>query len=157
MKKIALTIIAVITLCSCTNITPAQKEQIVDLVIAGLNVAEQVYLADAQTPKDKDYVLTDVDTNNKMEYQLTLAYKLLKENGKKYAMKETGETYELTLKHFVVRLLEHQSKGEETTKLCIKRATVKDGVITDLMYSLEQEDGTRIETDCPSCVDWLVD
>lgn len=157
MKKIVCLICGIALLTGCSNITPEQKEQIVDLVIAGLNVAEQVYLADAQTPKDKDYVLTDVDTNNKMEYQLTLAYKLLKENGKKYAMKETGETYELTLKHFVVRLLEHQSKGEETTKLCIKRATVKDGVITDLMYSLEQEDGTRIEETCPSCVDWLVD
>jgi hypothetical protein len=157
MKKIVCLMVGIALFTGCSNITPEQREKIVDLVIAGINVAEQVYIADAQTPKDKDYVLTDVDTNNKMEYQLTLAYKLLKENGKKYAMKETGETYELTLKHFVVRLLEHQSKGEETTKLCIKRATVKDGTITDLMYSIEQDDGTRIETDCPSCCDWLVD
>lgn len=157
MKKIALIAIATVMLCSCSNITPQQKEQIVDLIIAGINVAEQVYLADAQTPKDKDFTLTDVDSNNNIEYQLMIAYKLLKQNGKKYAMKETKESYELTLKHFVVRLVEHKSKGEATTKLCIKRATVKDGVITDLMYSLEQEDGTRIEEECPSCVDWLVE
>ena len=157
MKKILCMLIGIAMLTGCSNISPEQRERIVDLVIAGVNVAEQIALADAQTPKDKDYTLVDADTNNKMEYQLALAYKLLKENGKKYAMKETGESYELTLKHFVVRLLEHQSKGETTTKLCIKRATVKDGVITDLAYSLEQDDGSRIETDCPSCVDWLVD
>ena len=156
MKKIFALLIGIALLTGCTNITPEQKERIVDLIIAGIGVAEQVALADAQT-KEKDYVLTDVDTNNSIEYQLTLAYKLLKMDGKKYAMKESKETYELTLKHFVVRLVEHKSKGEATTKLCIKRATVKDGIITDLMYSIEQEDGSRIETDCPSCCDWLVD
>ena len=156
MKKISALLIGIALLTGCTNITPEQKERIVDLIIAGIGVAEQVALADAQT-KEKDYVLTDVDTNNSIEYQLTLAYKLLKMDGKKYAMKESKETYELTLKHFVVRLVEHKSKGEATTKLCIKRATVKDGIITDLMYSIEQEDGSRIETDCPSCCDWLVD
>lgn len=155
MKKIIITITAIAMLTGCTNITPEQKEQIVDLVIAGLNVAEQVYLADAQTKEKDNYVLTDVDNNPDIAYQLTLAYKLLKANGKKHAFKESGQTYELTLKHFVVKLLEHQSKGETTTKLCIKRATVKDGVITDLMYSIEQEDGSRIEETCPSCVDWL--
>lgn len=156
MKKLICMIVGIALLTGCTNITPEQKERIVDLIIAGIGVAEQVYLADAQT-KEKDYVLTDVDTNNSIEYQLALAYKLLKMDGKKYAMKESKETYELTLKHFVVRLVEHKSKGEATTKLCIKRATVKDGIITDLMYSIEQEDGSRIETDCPSCCDWLVD
>jgi len=153
MKKMICLIVGIALLTGCSNITPEQKERIVDLVIAGINVAEQVYVADAQT-KEKDYELKDVDTNGSIEYQLTLAYKLLKMDGKKYAMKETGETYELTLKHFIVKMVEHKSKGEETTKLRIKRATVKDGVITDLMYSLEQEDGSRIEESCPSCVDW---
>lgn len=157
MKKIAFVIVAVIMLCSCTSVTPEQKERIVDLIISGIGVAEQVYLADQQTPKDADYELKDIDINNDINFQLAIAYKLLKQNGKKYAMKGTGESYELTLKHFVVKLIEHKSKGEETTKLCIKRATVKDGTITDLMYSIEQQDGSRIEEECPSCVDWLTE
>jgi len=156
MKKIALAIIATVMLCSCSSITPEQKEKIVDLVIAGINVAEQVYIADAQT-KDKDYVLANTDNNPEISYQLTLAYKLLKADGKQYAMKETGQTYELTLKHFVVKLLEHQSKGETTTKLRIKRATVEKGVIVDLMYSLEQDDGSKIDESCPDCCDWLTE
>lgn len=157
MKKLICMVVGIAMLTGCSNISDEQREKIVDLVITGLNVAEQVYVADAQTKEKDNYVLTDVDGNNDIAYQLTLAYKLLKANGKKYAMKETGESYELTLKHFIVRLLEHQSKGETTTKLCIKRATVKDGVITDLMYSIEQDNGSRIETDCPSCCDWLVE
>lgn len=156
MKKIFCMVVGIAMLTGCSNITPEQREKIVDLVITGVNVAEQIALADAQT-KEKDYELKDVDANQSIEYQLTLAYKLLKMDGKKYAMKETGETYELTLKHFVVRLVEHKSKGEAVTKLCIKRATVKDGVITDLMYSLEQDDGSKIEEQCPSCCDWLTD
>ena len=151
MKKIALAIIVIATLCSCSNLTTEQQDKIVDLIIAGLNVAEQVAIADAQTPKKEDYVLTDVDGNNNIEYQLTLAYKLLKANGKKYAFKETGKTYEVSLKQFIVKLLEEKSKGLEETKLCIKRATVKDGVVTDLMFSVLQEDGSRIDETCPSC------
>ena len=152
MKKILITVATIAMLTGCNNISPEQREKIVDLVIAGIGVAEQVYLADQQTPKKEDYVLTNTDSNPEIAYQLTLAYKLLKQDGKQYAMPDTGQTYELTLKHFVVKLLEYQTKGQTTTKLRIKRATVEKGVITDLMYSLEQEDGSKIEEQCPDCV-----
>ena len=156
MKKIICMVVGIAMLTGCSNITPEQKEKIVDLVIAGIGIAEQVYIADQQT-KEKDYELKDVDTNGSIEYQLALAYKLSKMDGKKYAMKGTKETYDLTLKHFIVKMVEHKANGETATPLRIKRATVKDGVITDLMYSIEQSDGSRIEEECPSCCDWIAE
>lgn len=152
MKKIALTIIAVMALTSCSNISPEQREKIVDLVITGIQVAEQVYMADAQTKEDSYTV--SAATNGDIAYQLALAYKLLKADGTKFAMSETGESYELTLKHFTVKLLEYQSEGNTTTPLRIKVATVKDKTITELMYCLQQEDGSMIDAQCPSCVVW---
>lgn len=154
MKKLICMIAGIALLTGCTNLSDEQRAKVVDLVIKGIEVAENVYFADAQTPKDRDYELKDVDGNGSIEYQLALAIKLSKMDGKQYAMKGTKETYELTLKHFIVALVEHKAKGDETTPLRIKRATVKDGVITDLMYSVEQEDGSRIEEECPSCVLW---
>ena len=154
MKKMIMVLVGCMVFTGCSNISPEQREKIVDLVIKGIDVAENVYFADAQTPKDRDYELKDVDGNGSIEYQLALAIKLSKMDGAKYAMKGTKETYELTLKHFIVALVEHKAKGDETTPLRIKRATVKDGVITDLMYSVEQEDKSRIEEECPSCVLW---
>lgn len=157
MKKLICMVVGIAMLTGCSSITPEQKEKIVDLVIQGLNVAEQVYIADQQTKDKENFEITDADSNGDISYQLTLCYKLLQCNGKKYAFKDSGQTYELTLKHFAVKLLEHQSKGETTTPLRIKYATVKDKVITSLMYSIEQSDGSRIEEICPSCCDWLVE
>lgn len=156
MKKLFALFIAVMMFTGCSNLSPEQKEKVVDLVIKAIDVAESAYIADAQT-KEKDYELKDVDTNGSIEYQLALAYKLSKMDGKKYAMKGTGETYEITLKHFIVKMVEHKAKGETATPLRIKRATVKDGVITDLMYSIEQSDGSRIEEECPNCCDWIAE
>ena len=138
MKKLICLLVGIAMLTGCSNITPEQRERIVDLVIKGIDIAENVYFADAQTPKDRDYELKDVDTNPSIEYQLALAIKLSKMDGKQYAMKGTKETYELTLKHFIVALVEHKAQGDETTPERIKRATGKDGVITDLMYSVEE-------------------
>lgn len=154
MKKLICMVVGIAMLTGCTNLSDEQREKVVDLVIKSIDIAENVYFADAQTPKDRDYELKDVDGNGSIEYQLALAIKMSKMDGTKYAMKGTKETYELTLKHFIVALVEHKAKGDETTPLRIKRATVKDGVITDLMYSVEQEDGSRIEEECPSCVLW---
>ena len=49
MKKFIALIIGVAMVTGCSSITPEQREKIVDLVIKGVEVAEQVYIADAQT------------------------------------------------------------------------------------------------------------
>ncbi len=151
MKKIALVVMVVMVLTGCANLSQEQKDKITDLVIQGISIAEQIYIADSQTPKDEDYVLTGTDANGDIAYQIALATKLLKNDGTKYAMPQTGQTYTVTLQHFIVRNLEYKQAGHDTTPLRIKQATVKGKIITDLMYSLEQEDGTRIEEQCPEC------
>lgn len=152
MKKLIALFVGIALLTGCSNITPEQREKIVDLVIQGIQVAEQVYVADKQT--DADSYTVSAATNGDIAYQLALAYKLLKADGTKFAMSETGESYELTLKHFTVKLLEYQSEGNTTTPLRIKAAVVKDKTITELMYCLQQEDGSMIDEQCPSCVVW---
>jgi uncharacterized protein YwgA len=149
MKKMIALMIAVVMLTGCTNLSDEQRAKVVDLVISGIQVAEQVYMADAQTKEDSYTVAPAM--NGDVNYQLTLAYKLLKADGKQFAMSETGESYELTLKHFVVKMLELQSEGKTETPLRIKTAVVKDKVVTSLMYCLRQEDGTMIDEQCPSC------
>lgn len=152
MKKFIALIIGIALLTGCTNFSPEQKEKVVDLVIKGIEVAEQVYIADAQTKEDS-YTIAPA-MNGDVNYQLALAYKLLKNDGKAFAMKGTGESYELTLKHFVVKMVELESEGKTVTPLRIKTATVKNKVITDLMYCIQQEDGSMIDEECPSCVLW---
>ena len=152
MKKLFALMIAVVLFTGCSSITSEQREKIVDLVITGIQVAEQVYVADAQTKEDS-YTISAA-TNGDVAYQLTLAYKLLKCDGKKYAMPTTGETYESTLKHFTVKLLELQSEGKTETPLRIKYAKVEGKEVKELMYGLLQEDGSIINEECPSCVIW---
>lgn len=152
MKKFIALIIGVAMVTGCSSITPEQREKIVDLVIKGVEVAEQVYIADAQT-KPESYTVAAA-TNGDLAYQTALAVKLLKADGKQYSMKETGQTYETTLRHFLTKMIELAAEEKTTTPLRIKTATVKDGVIVDLMYSLLQEDGSLIDESCPSCVIW---
>ena len=148
MKKLFAFVSVIVMMTGCTNISPEQKEKIVDLVIAGINVAEQVYVADAQT-KEKDYELKDVDGNGSIEYQLALAYKLSKLDGSKAF--EGGESYATEIRHFIVRMVELQADGAATTPLRIKVAKVKDKKIEELMFCLLQDDGTLIDETCVNC------
>lgn len=153
MKKILITVATIAMLTGCTNLSDEQKAKITDLVIQGVSIAEQVYIADKATPKDEDYSLENLDANGDIAYQIALATKILRNDGTKNFMPDTGQSYTVTLQHFIVKNLEYKQAGHDTTPLCIKRVTVKDKRIVDLMYSLLQEDGTRIEEQCPSC--WI--
>ena len=95
---------------------------------------------------------TDLTGNQDISYQVSIAMKLLTYNGWAQKFETTGEYYATTLEHFITQLMQHQGLGATTTPLTVKYVKVEDKVITKLMYSLVQEDGTRIDVDCPSCV-----
>ena len=94
----------------------------------------------------------DLTGNSDIEYQLSIAMRLLSYDGYANKFKSTGETYTQTLEHFVTQLVQYRALGNKTTPLRVKHVTVKDGVITRLMYIYFKDDGTTFDVECPSCV-----
>ena len=94
----------------------------------------------------------DLTGNSDIEYQLSIAMKLLSYNGYDNKFESTGEYYTQTLEHFITQLVQYRALGNKTTPLRVKYVTVKDGAITRLMYIFFNEDGTTFDVDCPSCV-----
>ena len=90
--------------------------------------------------------------NADITYQLSIAMKLLSYDGYSHKMDNTGEYYTTTLEHFITQLAGLQSKGRKETPLRVKYVTVKDGVITRLMFAYVRDDGTIEDVDCPSCI-----
>ena len=94
----------------------------------------------------------DLTGNSDIEYQLSIAMKLLSYNGYDSKFESTGEYYTQSLEHFITQLVQYRALGNKTTPLRVKYVTVKDGAITRLMYIYFNEDGTTFDVDCPSCV-----
>ena len=94
----------------------------------------------------------DLTGNSDIEYQLSIAIRLLSYDGYANKFKSTGETYTQTLEHFITQLVQYRALGNRTTPLRVKHVTVKDGVITRLMYICFKDDGTTFDVECPSCV-----
>lgn len=147
MKKLFALVAVVMLFTGCSNLSPEQKEKVVDLIIKGIDIAEQCYVADKAT--DGRSFTVSAATNGSIEHQICLAYKLSKMDGSKAF--EGGNTYATELKHFVVKMVELQANGATTTPLRIKYAKVDDGVIEELMFSLLQEDGELIDETCVNC------
>ena len=95
---------------------------------------------------------SDLTGNSDIEYQLSIAMRLLSYDGYANKFKSTGETYTQTLEHFITQLVQYRALGNKTTPLRVKHVTVKDGVITRLMYICFKDDGTTFDVECPSCV-----
>ena len=95
---------------------------------------------------------SDLTGNSDIEYQLSIAMRLLSYDGHASKFKSTGETYTQTLEHFVTQLVQYRALGNRTTPLRVKCVTVRDGVITRLMYICFKDDGTTFDVECPSCV-----
>ena len=95
---------------------------------------------------------SDLTGNSDIEYQLSIAMRLLSYDGYASKFRSTGETYTQTLEHFVTKLVQYRALGNRTTPLRVKHVTVKDGVITRLMYIYFKDDGTTFDVECPSCV-----
>ena len=129
MKKFIALIVGIALLTGCRDLTPEQREKMVDLIIKGIDIAEQVYVADAQT-QGKNYTVSAA-TNGSVEYQIAIAYKLSKLDGSKAF--EGGNTYAVELRHFVVRMIELENEGKTQTPLRIKYAKVEDGKIEELI------------------------
>ena len=147
MKKFFALIIGIMLFTGCRDLTPEQKEKMIDLVIKGLDIAEQVYVADAQT-QGKSYTVSAA-TNGSVEYQLALAYKLSKLDGSKTF--ESGNTYKTELRYLIVKMIELENEGKSQTPIRIKYAKVEDEVIKELMFCILQDDGTLVDTDCVEC------
>lgn len=94
----------------------------------------------------------DLTGNSDIEYQLSIAMKLLSYDGYSQKFKSTGEYYTQTLEHFITQLIQYRALGNKTTPMRVKHVTVKDGVITRLMYIYFKDDGTTFDVECPSCV-----
>ena len=95
---------------------------------------------------------SDLTGNSDIEYQLSIAMKLLSYDGHASKFKSTGETYTQSLEKFITQLVQYRALGNRTTPLRVKHVTVKDGVITRLMYIYFKDDGTTFDVECPSCV-----
>ena len=95
---------------------------------------------------------SDLTGNSDIEYQLSIAMRLLSYDGHASKFKSTGETYTQTLEHFITQLVQYRALGNRTTPLRVKCVTVRDGVITRLMYICFKDDGTTFDVECPSCV-----
>ena len=95
---------------------------------------------------------SDLTGNSDIEYQLSIAMRLLSYDGYANKFKSTGETYTQTLEHFVTQLVQYRALGNRTTPLRVKHVTVREGVITRLMYIYFKDDGTTFDVECPSCV-----
>ena len=95
---------------------------------------------------------SDLTGNSDIEYQLSIAMRLLSYDGYANKFRSTGETYTQTLEHFITQLVQYRALGNRTTPLRVKHVTVKDGVITRLMYIYFKDDGTTFDVECPSCV-----
>ena len=95
---------------------------------------------------------SDLTGNSDIEYQLSIAIRLLSYDGYANKFKSTGETYTQTLEHFITQLVQYRALGNRTTPLRVKCVTVKEGVITRLMYICFKDDGTTFDVECPSCV-----
>ena len=95
---------------------------------------------------------SDLTGNSDIEYQLSIAMRLLSYDGHASKFKSTGETYTQTLEHFVTQLVQYRALGNRTTPLRVKCVTVREGVITRLMYICFKDDGTTFDVECPSCV-----
>ena len=94
----------------------------------------------------------DLTGNSDIEYQLSIAMRLLSYDGYANKFKSTGETYTQTLEHFITQLVQYRALGNKTTPMRVKHVTVKEGVITRLMYIYFKDDGTTFDVECPSCV-----
>ena len=95
---------------------------------------------------------SDLTGNSDIEYQLSIAMRLLSYDGHANKFKSTGETYTQTLEHFITQLVQYRALGNKTTPMRVKHVTVKEGVITRLMYIYFKDDGTTFDVECPSCV-----
>ena len=95
---------------------------------------------------------SDLTGNSDIEYQLSIAMRLLSYDGHASKFKSTGETYTQSLQHFITQLVQYRALGNRTTPLRVKCVTVRDGVITRLMYICFKDDGTTFDVECPSCV-----
>ena len=95
---------------------------------------------------------SDLTGNSDIEYQLSIAMRLLSYDGHASKFKSTGETYTQTLEHFITQLVQYRALGNKTTPMRVKHVTVKEGVITRLMYIYFKDDGTTFDVECPSCV-----
>ena len=95
---------------------------------------------------------SDLTGNSDIEYQLSIAMRLLSYDGHASKFKSTGETYTQTLEHFITQLVQYRALGNKTTPLRVKHVTVREGVITRLMYIYFKDDGTTFDVECPSCV-----
>lgn len=147
MKKIFVLLIGIALLTGCRDLTPAQKEKMVDLVIKGLDIAKQVYVADAQT-QGKSFTVSAA-TNGSIEFQIAVAYKLSKLDASKTF--EGGNTYKTELRYFIVKMIEFENEGKTQTPLRIKYAKVEDDKVEELMFCILQDDGELVDTDCVEC------
>ena len=118
--------------------------------IIGRKEADEGEEAVFQCNGDCEY--SDLTGNSDIEYQLSIAIRLLSYDGYASKFRSTGETYTQTLEHFVTKLVQYRALGNRTTPLRVKHVTVKDGVITRLMYICFKDDGTTFDVECPSCV-----
>lgn len=94
----------------------------------------------------------DLTGNPGIEYQLSIAMKLLSYNGYDNKFESTGEYYTNALENFITQLVTYESKGHKNTPLRVKYVTVKDKVIDKLMFIYIRKDGSTFDVDCPNCI-----
>lgn len=100
---------------------------------------------------DGDCDYSDLTGNASIDYQLSIAMKLLEYDGDQKTFEDTDERYRTTLEHFITELVAYRSRGHRNTPLRVKYVTVEDKVITKLMYAYFPKDEPSRDVTCPSC------
>ena len=107
---------------------------------------------DYKSPLSKNCELTDLDKDESVAYQAALCADLLTYADDTTEMPSGDETIKEALVHYAGRLAQLKAKGiEKATKITLRKATIKDGKLTYLMFRLKEDDGTYRDEECPNC------
>lgn len=108
---------------------------------------------DSKATINADGEYNDLWKDKTIETQAVLTSELLAKCDDTTEIQEDGELIKTTLIHFTGRLAQLKAKGKtESKRICLDRATIKDGKVTFLRYRLtDLQTGETQDEICPTC------
>ncbi len=109
--------------------------------------------SDGKAVFDKDGTYNNLWEDKTIEKQAALTSELLAKCDDVTEIQEEGELIKTTLIHFTGRLAQLKAAGAtESKRICLDRATIKDGKVTFLRYRLtDLKTGETSDEVCPNC------
>lgn len=109
--------------------------------------------SDGKAVFDKDGTYNNLWEDKTIEKQAALTAELLAKCDDVTEIQEEGELIKTTLIHFTGRLAQLKAAGAtESKRICLDRATIKDGKVSFLRYRLtDLKTGETMDEVCPNC------